>query len=270
MPPATHRFPWDWGLALRSCLYYTLAFNLTFFIQELFLVLPKALTPGLRPTLFHNNHRWEGEHAVAALFQGTGAVATVLVALLCAWLLRRGVDRSQDARLLLLWMTWCGLFMALPQVAIGALSPASDVGMAMGYLRLGDTTRTIAGVLSLAAVPFVALWLLRPLLGIATTAAQVDTAAARTRLVFLVATVPLLVGTLLIVPFRLPREWLEVLLPPAWVALLGLPWLQAFAWRVRNVTPGALHAWPMAVPVIATLFLLLAFQLVLRPGIPFY
>jgi hypothetical protein len=35
--------------AIGSTLLYTLAFNLTFFIQELFLVVPKALTPGLRP-----------------------------------------------------------------------------------------------------------------------------------------------------------------------------------------------------------------------------
>ena len=270
MPPERQRFPWDWRIALRSTLHYTLAFNITFFIQELFLVLPKALTPGLRPTLFHNNHRWEGEHALASLFQGTGALATVITALICALLLRRAAGRSQDVRLLLVWMAWCGLFMALPQVAIGALSPASDLGMAMGYLGLGDTARTMAGVLSLIALPFIALCLLRPLLGVATVAVQVDTPAARTRFVFLVGTVPLLVGTLLIIPFRVPRELLEVLLPPAWVALLGLPWLQAFAWRIRDVRPASLPAWPLAVPLIATLFLLLVFQLVLRPGVPFY
>jgi hypothetical protein len=45
--------PWNWKLTVTSALLYTLAFNLIFFIQELFLVLPKALTPGLRPTLFH-------------------------------------------------------------------------------------------------------------------------------------------------------------------------------------------------------------------------
>ena len=45
--------PWNWKQTISSALLYTLAFNLTFFIQELFLVLPKALTPGVRPTLFH-------------------------------------------------------------------------------------------------------------------------------------------------------------------------------------------------------------------------
>jgi hypothetical protein len=56
--PAEAVSAWDWKLAITSALLYALAFNLTFFIQELFLVLPKALTPGLRPILFHNNHRW--------------------------------------------------------------------------------------------------------------------------------------------------------------------------------------------------------------------
>lgn len=44
--------PWNWKLTVASALLYTLAFNSIFFTQELFLVLPKALTPGLRPTLF--------------------------------------------------------------------------------------------------------------------------------------------------------------------------------------------------------------------------
>src|SRR5262245_14742619 len=63
---------------LLSLLVYTLAFNVTFFIQELFLVVPKALTPGLRPTLYHNNHNWEGSHPLENLFQGTGALAILI------------------------------------------------------------------------------------------------------------------------------------------------------------------------------------------------
>ncbi|GAF94781.1 unnamed protein product, partial [marine sediment metagenome] len=33
---------WNWRLTALSTLLYVLAFNLTFFLQELFLVLPKA------------------------------------------------------------------------------------------------------------------------------------------------------------------------------------------------------------------------------------
>ncbi len=41
--------PWNWKLTVASALLYTLAFNSIFFTQELFLVLPKALTPGPAP-----------------------------------------------------------------------------------------------------------------------------------------------------------------------------------------------------------------------------
>jgi hypothetical protein len=60
---------------LGSSLLYAIAFNLTFFIQELFLVIPKSLTPGLYPTLFHNNHTWTGTNPLQDLLQGTGALA---------------------------------------------------------------------------------------------------------------------------------------------------------------------------------------------------
>ena len=76
--------PFPWGLCLASTLAFVLAFNLQFFFQELFLVVPKALTPGLEPTLFHNNHAWTGDRPVAELFQGTGALATLIAGAICA------------------------------------------------------------------------------------------------------------------------------------------------------------------------------------------
>ena len=127
---------WNWRLSINSALLYALAFNLIFFIQELFLVLPKALTPGLRPTLFHNNHSWQGENPLASLFQGTSALAIFLTAVACALLLRRRPDRSVALRLFLIWMAYNGFFQSLPQVVIGAINPQNDVGMAMDYLGL--------------------------------------------------------------------------------------------------------------------------------------
>ena len=90
----------NWRLPLGSALLYTLAFNATYFVQELFLVLPKALLPGVHATLFHNNHRWEGDHPLTALFQGTGAVAILLTGTVCALLARRRVPGSPTLRLL--------------------------------------------------------------------------------------------------------------------------------------------------------------------------
>ncbi len=259
---------WDWTLTLNSTLWYVLAFNLTFFVQELFLVLPKAFTPGLQPTLFHNNHAWQGQHPLAALWQGTGALATVLMALACLWRLSRG-GRSADARLLLVWLAFSGIFMALPQVAIGALSAGSDLGMAMHYLQWSDATRLTAALLALLAIPPLALLLARHLLAVADPT-QVASAGGRTRFVFLAATLPALLGTVLIVPFRVPREWIEVVLLPAWVMVFGIVWMQAGAWCIGHVRALALRPGPTWRPLVAVLALLLVFQLVLRPGVAFY
>lgn len=263
--------PWNWTLTINSALLYALAFNLTFFVQELFLVVPKALTPGLRPTLFHNNHSWEGENPLASLFQGTGALAIFLTGVACALLLRRGLGRSSTVRLFFIWMTYNGFFQALPQVVIGAISPRNDVGMAMNYLHLVTTAKTGAALVALFAIPTAALWLLRPLLGLAEDPAYIASARARTRFVFRVATLPALTAILLIIPFRVPRELVEVAILPMVVTVIGIVWLQAGAWRVSGVTTvGGSSVGSMAYPLGALLTLLVLFQLLLRPGVHFY
>ena len=65
------RVSWDRTLVLGSVLFCALAFNLTFFFQELFLVIPKALLPGVHATLYHNNHDWTGSDPRVELLQGT-------------------------------------------------------------------------------------------------------------------------------------------------------------------------------------------------------
>lgn len=263
--------PRDWKLPISSALLYALAFNLTFFIQELFLVLPKALTPGLRPTLFHNNHTWRGEHPLANLFQGTGALAIFFTGVFCALLLRLSPGRSSTVRLFLIWMTYQGFFQALPQVVIGAISAQSDVGMAMDYLRLGATAKTVAALVALVTIPPVALWLTRALLAVAEDPAQIATDRARNRVIFYAATLPALIGILLIIPFRVPREFVEVVILPTVVTVIGIAWIQAGAWRVVGVRAGrGLGAGSIIYPLTAVLILLLVFQLLLRRGVPFF
>jgi hypothetical protein len=261
----------DVRLTINSALLYTLAFNLTFFIQELFLVLPKAFTPGLRPTLFHNNHSWEGDHPLASLFQGTGALAIFISGLVCVLLLRSGRVRSWGGRLFLIWMAYNGFFQSLPQVAFGAINPLNDVGMAMEYLHFSTPTKTVSALAALVAIPPIALWLTRQLLGLAPDPAHLATAWARTRFIFQVATLPALLAVPLIIAFRVPRELIEVVLVPAIVTIIGIVWIQAGAWLFREArmsTSGSIVS--PAYPFAAALILLLVFQLVLRPGIAFY
>ncbi len=262
---------WDWKLTITSALLYALAFNLIFFIQELFLVLPKALTPGLRPTLFHNNHRWEGDNPLASLFQGTGALATLVTGLICAFLLKRGVGRSSAMRLFLIWMAYNGFMQSLPQVVVGSIEPQNDVGMAMEYLQIGAPAKTAAAFVALIAIAAAALKLRGPLLSLAEKADDIATGRLRTAFMLRVAAVPALAAILLIIPFRIPRNWVEVVAVPVVVTIIGVAWIQAGAWAVAGVkAQGTLGSKSAAYACGALLILLLIFQFVLRPGIRFY
>ena len=222
--PPTTVVAWDWRLAALSALLFIVAFNLVFFVQELFLVL-----------------------------------------------LRQGAGRSLATRLFLIWVAYCGVFMALPQVVVGALSSGSDVGMAMEYFHSGANAKAIVALLALAAVPLFAREFSRHLLGMASQPAQLAGAGMRSRFIFQVATLPALLATALILPFRVPREWLEVVFLPLIVFMAGMSWIQSGAWRLRDVVPRDLsRAFTLAYPLVAVVALLLVFQLVLRPGIRFF
>src|SRR4030095_4729981 len=112
-----------WQPIAHSMLAYVLAFNLTFFIQELFLVLPKSMVPGLTATLYHNNHNWTGDAPTAELFQGTGAVAILISGLTFAFI----ASRQAKPSFFVLWMAFNGLFQALPQFVVGAIVSGNDV-----------------------------------------------------------------------------------------------------------------------------------------------
>lgn len=257
---------------LTSTLLCILAFNLTFLVQELGLVVPKALTPGLRPTLYHNNHDWQGDHPLAELFQGTGALAIALLALGAFLLLVRGpAIVSLRGRLLLFWFAFCGAFMALPQVVTGALAPRSDVGRAMDYFGWSPGVKTLLALVALAAVPPIAIGLARAALSLAPSAAHVATPRARTRFVVALVTLPALLAIVPILAYRVPREWVEVVMLPVIVVLVGIGWLQGAVWRLAPPSlPAAAPIGWRGWPLVAAVLLLLAFQLVLRPGIAFF
>lgn len=261
---------WDWRLSLQSGLVYAIAFNLTFFIQELFLVVPKALTPGLEPILYHNNHRWSGEHPLEYLFQGTGALAILLSGLFFAWLLRGGGPRSGNGRLFVFWMAYHGLFQSLLQVASVPLSPGTDVALAFDFFGLGAGARTGLAFVALGAMAVAGLWLTRPLLGLARSEAEIATQRARSRFALRLATLPAFAAIPLIILYRVPRELIEVIAPPIAVTLVGLLWLQCGAWRAAGARPaGAAPSGAILAPLLAAIAILAIFQLVLRPGIPF-
>jgi hypothetical protein len=255
----------DWRLILKSTLAFVLAFNLIFFIQEFFLVLPKALTPGLEPTLFHNNHAWRGHLPVEDLLQGTGALATVIAGVLFStWLIRR-TPRSDVFRLLLFWLALLGFLSALKQVVIGTVILQNDVGRAMSYLHFTPAARLLASIGALLAMAL-SCWLLTPYL--LSSAAPEDSrrGPAAVRL----AVLPCILAMPLIVAFRVPNSAVEVLLPPVVDASIAAVWISAASWQARPTNAGAPRSAPLSGLFIALGCLLAFFQLVLRRGIDFF
>jgi hypothetical protein len=217
-------------------------------------------------TLYHNNHHWEGANPLTALLQGGGVAATLFLAGGCALWLRRWPPRGALARLFLIWMIYNGCLQALPQIALGSVYPENDAGMALAFLDIAPAARQLLGIAALVCVPLVAFALAPALLAFGAVPALLATARARFTFMGKVASLPAFLAILLIVPFRVPRDPIEVLAPPLVVAFIGTVWLQVAAVRERAVVPRAGEPAPLY-PLAALLALLLVFQLLLRPGI---
>ncbi|KQZ64804.1 hypothetical protein ASD67_10255 [Sphingopyxis sp. Root1497] len=243
---------------VASVLLCALAFSLTFLVQELGLVLPKALVPGLDPILYHNDHDWSGDAPVAELLQGGGAVATLLSGLLFLWLAGRISPARPTWRLFAFWMAFQGLFQSLSQGAVGSLIAGNDVGRALAWLGAGPVAKSALLLVAVAAMALAGRALARryPFGG-----------DERATALQLMATLALAI--LLIVPFRVPREPVEVVLIPLLVHLIGSGWLVLGLATARCDVAPAPAAPAIVGPLAALVALLAIFQLVLRPGIAF-
>ncbi len=252
----------DVRVLTSSTLICTLAFNLTFFWQELWLVIAKALTPGLHPTLYHNNHAWSGASQYVDLLQGTGALATLVSGLFSMLLLYRSRPRGALFEMLLFWLAYQGLFQALTQVVIGAFMPANDVGMAMAYLKIGRLNVVVAaiGVLAIAAAG-AGLARMFPI--------RHPSPNLQSRDALYYAVFPAFLSVLFTIPFRVPRNAMEVVLLPLLIAFVGSGWMLAMDTSTTGTSRQPITQAPLKIPLAALCALLLFFQLVLRRGISF-
>jgi hypothetical protein len=248
-----------------SVLLCTLSFNLIFFWQELWLVIPKAMTPDLHPILYHNDHEWRGDARIAELLQGTGAIATLVsgLAFLAALILARRV--SLTWRLFFYWMAFQGLYQSLTQVAVGTQLPGNDVSRALAYLDIGRSAKwTMLGLAALAmgicGTVLARFW---PL-------GEQSPANGRSRAFAYQTLMSTMVSIALIIPFRIPRDIIEVGLVPLMINLIGLGWVVFGAAVVRRKPKedGDRNAGVWG-PAVAVGLVLLVFQFILRPGIHF-
>ena len=265
--PAETRSLLLWRLVVSSTLFCTLAYNLTFFEQELSLVIAKALTPGLHPVLFHNNHNWTGHSPLVNLLQGTGLLADLASGLLFSIVL--ACAPSAKGRLFFFWMAFEGAYEGLPQIVIGSIMPANDVGHAMSYLEFAPAQKWAASLFAVLVMAGWGYWLGNQCVRLLATAAESATAAARRALVFWIVVCPALTSVLLVVPFREPRNVVEVVLVPLIAAVLGALFVPAGAWRAPPSSRPAREAASIVAPLVLLAIVLALFQVVLRPGIAF-
>ncbi len=258
--PVAGTSPWPPAASILAC---ALAFNLTFFWQELWLVIPKAMVPGLSPVLYHNDHDWTGSAPIAQLLQGTGALATLCSGLASFGALRAGRGLSPGARLLLFWLAFQGLFQSLAQWAVGSLLPGNDVGRALAYLGANGMARA-----GLCAASIAAMAAAGRALASQAPAGLADARAGGTR-AFASALLATGAGCVVLsVPFREPRELVEVVLIPALVCLIGIGWLVfgSAMGRVREQPGTRIGSMRL---LLALAVLLALFQGVLRSGVRF-
>ena len=266
---AAHRTAWDGRFIAASALSAALAFNLVFFVQELLLTLPKALVPGVHVRLYHNNHNWSGDATILPLLQGTGGVADLAMGLLFALLLSGASSRSMTTRLFLFWMAFQGLYEGLSQIVIGAMLPGNDMGMAFGYLGFSPGVKNVAFVLGLILCLLAGSWLARAGLRLLATTAETLTASSRMGFLLRTVMLPALAAGLLLIPFRFPRNLIELVIFPTALMLFGAFCVVLGGGFSPTAARPARPSPSLIVPLAALIVVLLIFQLVLRPGIAF-
>lgn len=255
-----------WPLIINSAVLYALAFNVIFFIQELFLALGKRWL-GLKAFLYHNNHNWEGEHPMERLAQGYGAVAIFITGVICLLIARQMKRSAHWMHLFFLWMSFQGFAQSIPQFITANNARDTDTGQAFTYLGIGNTAGMIIAVAGIIIMLVLLASFSRYLLQLAPAVEQTDQPVKRFGYLFNIALLASLIGMVLIIPFRI-MPWSRAFAPIA-VTLISIPMVFANAWRVKNINPvnSRVNHKVFLLPVIILVALLLIFQLILAKGI---
>ena len=197
------------------------------------------------------------------LLQGTGALATLVSGLVFSAGFSVARRVSFTWRVFLFWMAFQGLYQSLTQIAVGTLLPGNDVGRALGYLHVRAAAKWLLLALAVITMALAGAGFAR---AYPPSGEQGSTNFTRRfGQVMLAAT---MLAIVLIIPFRLPRDIVEVALIPLFVNFVGVGWLTLGAAIVRR---GAAHQGDQRAGVIGPAIALgatfLVFQLILRPGV---
>ncbi len=256
------------NLIINSAVLYALAFNIIFFIQELFLALGKRWL-GLKATLYHNNHNWEGNHPMESLAQGYGAASIFVAGLLFLFIAYQTKRSDHWSHVFILWLAFQGLAQSIPQFITGKVAADTDTGQAFTYLGIGEGLGILISIAGIIAMLYLCMLFSKYFLRLAPTVQAVSTASARSGYLFRIAVLASLIGIVLIIPFRI-MPW-DRAIAPVMVTLISIPMVFAHGWRVSitETINSRIHHKILTVPVVLLLILLLIFQLVLAKGVPF-
>lgn len=260
--PKTSALP----VIINSAVLYALAFNLIFFIQELFLALGKKWL-GLKAYLYHNNHDWDGQHPMEGLAQGLGAAAIFICAVICLFIARRIRLSTHWSQLFFLWMAFQGFAQSLPQFMTASSAPDTDTGQAFSYLAIDSSVGLVICVACIILMLLTSIAFSQFLLQLAPSVDNTNHPSGRFGYLFRIAIAAAIIGIIFIIPFRI-MPWSRAA-APIFVTLVSIPMVWAHAWKIKDVIPinsnvnKKIFAWPIILLVI----LLLIFQLILAKGV---
>jgi hypothetical protein len=254
-------------LIINSAILYALAFNIIFFIQELFLALGKKWL-GLKAVLYHNNHNWEGSHPMESLAQGYGAAAIFVTGLIGLFFANRTKQSSHWTHLFILWLAFQGLVQSIPQFITAKVAADTDTGQAFTYLGIGEGLGFIISIAGIIAMLYTGALFSKYLLRLSPSIDLISTASGRFGYLFRIAILASVVGAILIIPFRI-MPW-DRAMAPVMVTLISVPMVFAHGWKARfsNVINSDVNNKLHVVPIVLLLILLLVFQFILAPGVP--
>ena len=251
---------------INSAVLYALAFNIIFFIQELFLALGKRWL-GLKAYLYHNNHNWKGEHPMESLAQGYGAVAILFTGIICLVVARNMKRYTHWLHLFFLWMAFHGFAQSLPQFITATIARDTDTGQAFTYLGINDTMGLFISVAGILLMLYIGSLFSKYLLQLAASKDISANASSRFGYLFRIAVVASLIAVILIIPFRI-MPWSRAI-APVMVTLISIPMVFAHAWKIKTqpVINSTVNKKIFIAPVVLLVMLLLIFQLILAKGV---
>lgn len=256
------------SILINSSVLYALAYNVVYFIQELFLALGKKWI-GLKAYLYHNSHNWIGEDPRDDLMQGLGALVIFILGVMLLILFFKIRKSNHWSSFFVLWLAHHGLIQSLPQLSSVPFDRRSDVGQAITYLQLGPTFDFIISYASIIAIIALAYGFSKWFMQFAPPQMNPDHGFKRFRTIFFVVLLPAIIGTIILFPYRImpvDRYQMTVML-----LVVCVPSIFAFSWMIKDVQPieNEVNQKIVKVPIILSILMLLFFQLVLAPGIVF-